>query len=67
MNQLRIKELMATLGLAHKATFRANYLKPALVLNLIEMTDSDSPSSPKQRYCLTARGRVAAGNQRSFG
>jgi Fic family protein len=53
---LKVKELMAEVGLAHKATFRANYLKPALAAGLIEMTDPDSPNSPAQRYRLTERG-----------
>ena len=58
---LRVAELMATLGLVHKAMFRANYLKPAMALGLIEMTDPGSPGSPVQRYRLTARGQATAG------
>lgn len=57
---LKVNELMAALGLAHKATFRANYLKPALVAGLIEMTDPTSPNSPAQKYRLTERGKRAA-------
>jgi ATP-dependent DNA helicase RecG len=33
------------------------YLEPALALNLIEMTQPDSPKSPTQKYRLTAKGR----------
>lgn len=56
-----VNDLMAEVGLAHKATFRANYLKPALEVGLIVMTAPDSPRSPVQRYRLTAQGeRVAA-------
>ncbi|MGY2340322.1 Fic family protein [Pseudomonas sp. SDO5532_S415] len=59
---LKVSELMAEVGLAHKATFRANYLKPALAAGLIEMTDPGAPNSPTQKYRLTAHGyQVAAG------
>ncbi len=51
---LKVSDLLAVLGLTHKATFRANYLKPALAAGLIEMTSPDSPRSPVQRYRLTA-------------
>jgi hypothetical protein len=53
MGAMKVSELMEEVGLAHKATFRANYLKPALAAGLIEMTDPDSPKSPAQRYRLT--------------
>ncbi|MBK5415310.1 Fic family protein [Pseudomonas sp. TH31] len=56
---LKVNELMAKVGLAHKATFRANYLKPALAAGLIEMTDPDSPKSPVQRYRLTKIGKAS--------
>lgn len=57
-SSLKVNELMAEVGLAHKATFRANYLKPALAAGLIEMTDPDSPKSPAQRYRLTKTGKT---------
>ncbi|MVV48225.1 Fic family protein [Pseudomonas sp. PB120] len=53
---LKISDLMAQVGLAHKATFRANYLRPALAADLIEMTHPESPSSPTQKYRLTPQG-----------
>ena len=56
-SSLKVSELMAEVGLAHKATFRANYLKPALMAGLIEMTSADSPNSPAQRYRLTELGK----------
>jgi hypothetical protein len=46
-------ELLRRLGLRHKATFRKNYLNPALESGVIEMTEPDSPRSPTQRYRLT--------------
>ncbi|VVO42410.1 Fic family protein [Pseudomonas fluorescens] len=62
---MKVSELMEEVGLAHKATFRANYLKPALAAGLIEMTNPDSPKSPAQRYRLTELGKQAATRSRS--
>ena len=51
-------DLMKSLGLAHRPTFRKNYLDPALVGGWIERTQPDSPRSPTQRYRLTPKGRA---------
>ena len=51
-------ELMERLGLRHNQTFRGNYLHPALINNLIEMTLPDKPKSIKQKYRLTAKGKA---------
>ena len=53
----KISELMADIGLVHRATFRANYLRPALAVEWIEMTHPESPSSPAQKYRLTQLGK----------
>ena len=53
---LKTAELMPLLGLTHRATFRSNYLSPALTAGLVEMTDPLSPRSPVQKYRLTAQG-----------
>lgn len=53
---LKAGELMQRLGLAHRPTFRGNYLNPALAVGLIEMTDPASPRSPVQKYRLSAHG-----------
>ena len=50
-------DLMKALGLSHRATFRKNYLKPALEEGLIELTQPNAPRSPTQRYRLTDKGR----------
>lgn len=47
---LKASELMQRLGLSHRPTFTQNYLKPALLAGLIEMTDPASPRSPVQQY-----------------
>lgn len=47
---LGASELMQRLGLAHRATFRNNYIKPALAAGLVEMMQPDSPRSPTQKY-----------------
>ena len=43
-------ELMERLGLSHKATFRKNYLNPALENGLIERTIPAKPNSKYQKY-----------------
>ena len=43
-------QLMESLGLTHRPTFRKNYLNPALEQGFIERTDPASPRSPKQKY-----------------
>jgi len=55
--QISAIELMESLSLSHRPTFRKNYLHPALEAGLIEMTMPDSPKSPTQKYCLTEKGR----------
>jgi predicted HTH transcriptional regulator len=50
-------QLMQALQLKDRVNFTRIYLEPALVLNLIEMTQPDSPKSPTQKYRLTAKGR----------
>ncbi len=51
-------ELMTLLGLSHRQSFRANYLTPAILDGLIELTQPDSPRSPTQKYRLTDSGRL---------
>ena len=42
--------LMDKLGLKSKEGFRRNYLRPAIDMNLIQMTIPDKPNSRNQRY-----------------
>lgn len=52
-----ISELMSFMKLAHKPNFRENYLQPAIELGLIELTTPEKPSSSKQKYRLTLKGK----------
>ncbi len=49
-------ELRTIVEIKHHPTFLYNYLQPALALNLIEMSEPESPKSPKQKYRLTQKG-----------
>ena len=42
-----LTELMALLGLSHRATFQKNYLTPALEAGVVECILPDKPKSPK--------------------
>ena len=48
--EMSVREMMAALGFASRDKFLKNYLSPALKAGLIEMTDPNSPKSPKQKY-----------------
>jgi ATP-dependent DNA helicase RecG len=50
-------ELRSALNLSHRPTFRSNYLHPALEKGLIELTMPEKPTSSKQRYRLTDKGK----------
>jgi predicted HTH transcriptional regulator len=56
INAITRDEAMNKLKLKHKQWFISNYLRPALELNLIEMTISDKATSPLQKYRLTPSG-----------
>ena len=51
------EELQARLNLSDRKSFTERYLKPALSLDLIEMTVPAKPRSRLQRYRLTPAGR----------
>ena len=57
-SDLSVKEMMSGLGLNHRPTFMYDYLKPAIERGFVEMTQPDSPKSPKQKYRLTRRGKA---------
>lgn len=47
---LSAKEIMERIGLSHLPTFRQNYLKPALELKKLSMTQPQKPKSSNQKY-----------------
>jgi len=49
-DELSKKEMMAKLGLKGEDNFRENYLKPALILKVVEMTNPKKKNSPNQKY-----------------
>lgn len=55
--ELGSTDLMSSLGLSHRPTFRANYLNPALDGDWINRTQPDAPRSPTQRYRLSVKGK----------
>lgn len=48
--EMSVAEIMQTLGLKHRPSFRERYLNPALEQGLIERTIPDKPTSSKQKY-----------------
>ena len=52
-----VNEIMEFLGLKHRKTFRVNYLQPLMEAGWLEMTIPDKPTSGKQKYRLTDKGR----------
>lgn len=52
------KEIQDALGLRHRETFLDNDLTPMLEAGLLERTIPDKPTSPKQKYLLTDKGRT---------
>ena len=51
-----LADLMDILKLKHRPSFIHSYIQPALKLNLIEMTQPDTPNHPQQQYRLTKKG-----------
>jgi hypothetical protein len=66
-SQRSASDIMAELGLAHRPTFRKNYLHPALAAGLIEMIHPDTPRSRNQKYRLTAHGEQLMNAKKRWG
>lgn len=58
--ELAPSAIQQAVGIKHRPTFRANYLRPALEAGFIEPTIPDKPNSRLQRYRLTASGQQQA-------
>ncbi|PKR80718.1 transcriptional regulator [Brumimicrobium salinarum] len=51
------EEIQTKLNLSDKRNYRENYQKPAINLDLIEMTIPEKPNSSLQKYRLTDKGK----------
>jgi ATP-dependent DNA helicase RecG len=52
-----LADLMAHIDRTVRTKFRNQVIRPLLLGGLLEMTIPDKPTSSKQRYCLTEKGR----------
>ncbi len=52
-----IQELMTVMGLKNRSKFREKYVTPLLKENILTMTIPQKPTSSRQQYCLTEKGR----------
>jgi hypothetical protein len=57
-SELSRTEIQDKLKLKDKKNFNENYLRPALVWDLIEMTIPVKPRSSLQKYRLTLKGKT---------
>ncbi len=53
------EELQEKLGLSDRENFRKMYLQPAIEQGWVALTIPDKPTSPKQKYYLTEKGKEA--------
>ena len=51
-----VKEILEALDMKHRPTLYELYIKPAMAMGLVEMTEPDSPKSPHQKYKITDLG-----------
>jgi ATP-dependent DNA helicase RecG len=57
------QEIQDRLGVHDRKHFRNKYLQPALEAGLIELSDSDKPNNPRQKYLLSETGRMLLGRE----
>lgn len=57
IDEMGIAEMMAVIGRANRTKFRDQVLNPLLADGVLEMTIPDKPTSSKQKYRLTQKGR----------
>lgn len=51
------EEIQEKLGLKNREYFRKNYLNPAIEQGFVALTIPDKPTSSKQQYYLTDKGK----------
>jgi ATP-dependent DNA helicase RecG len=66
-DEMKRTDIQAALALRHEDYFRETYLIPALTAGMIEMTIPDKPTSSKQKYLLTRKGRNLVGRVKGEG
>ena len=54
--EMDTSELMQKIGISDRKYFRTAFVVPAIKAGFIEMTNPDSPRSPKQKYRVTEFG-----------
>ena len=57
VGEMKRTDIQEVLALRHEDYFRKAYLIPALTAGIIEMTIPGKPTSSKQKYRLTQKGR----------
>ena len=57
VGEMKRTDIQEALALRHEDYFREAYLIPALTAGMIEMTIPGKPTSSKQKYRLTPKGR----------
>ena len=53
-----IQELMTVMVLKNRSKFREKYVTPLLEEDILAMTIPDKPTSSRQHYCLTEKGKL---------
>jgi predicted HTH transcriptional regulator len=61
---LSLFELMQIFNRSDRTKFRRGVISPLLEKGLLEMTDPNSPNSPKQKYRITKEGQEAIKDQK---
>jgi len=64
VGKMKRADIQQSLALRHEDYFREAYLVPALTAGIIEMTIPDKPTSSKQKYRLTDKGKEWLKGQR---
>jgi len=55
-NEMSRQEIQVALDLLDRKNFRTNYLNPALVIKVVEMTIPNKPNSKLQKYKRSVLG-----------
>ena len=53
-----ITELMVILEWSNRTKFRDKFIGPLLEIGIIQMTNPDKPTSSKQKYYLSEKGKA---------